>query len=218
MEIQQTLSMVDDPQSALLQRSKCSNTVESAMHQSLQWTITPKCGGSFTRLFQLQQTSLMGEDWPKSVVKRLVQTPIQDALQPGLELALDLDTWSTLQIQGPPNFLAGHFLPRSFLLVNWLASLNQTVVVIKSSNHLKSSVLSCSFHFVPYLCLQKSPTTAPDPAPSDLPPLGAPARRQDPGGFVGRRLRRLRQVLGRHEGQLLASLHRGRRTKKHARE
>ena len=55
---------------------------------------------------------------------------------------------------------------------------------------------------------------APDPARSFQVP---PARRQDPGGFVGGRLGRLRQVLGRHEGQLLASLdvsQRGRTTTK----
>lgn len=198
MEMQQTLSIVDDPQSALVQRSKYTNTVGSAMHQSLQWTITPKCGGSFTHLFQLQQTSLISGG----------------ALQPGLELALDLDTWSTNP--RAPHFLADHVLPchRFCWWIGWQVwtDLNQTFVVIKSSNHQIISNL-VFFHLLSILSLifvskkVKKPHQIQPQA--TFPRWVPPARRQDPGGFVGRRLRRLRQVLGRHEGQLLASLHRG---------
>ena len=151
------------------------------MHQSLQWTITPKCGGSFTRLFQLQQTSLMGERLVQKCCEKIGPNP-----HPGCPSTRPGTGFGPRHLERATNPRAPQFLgrsffaTRSFLLVNWLASLNQTVVVIKSSNHLKSSVLSCSFHFVPYLCLQKSPTTAPDPAPSDLPSLGAPGQTPRP--------------------------------------
>ena len=109
MEIQQTLSMVDDPQSALLQRSKCSNTVESAMHQSLQWTITPKCGGSFTRLFQLQQTSLMGERLAQKCCEKIGPNP-----HPGCPSTRPGTGFGPRHLEHATNPRAPQFLGRSF--------------------------------------------------------------------------------------------------------